>query len=178
MTTNLFTGKYIKLTAPREEDTSIMLEWMEDAEYLRNVDTEIAMPKSKEQLLEEGKIGHNEYSFRLRTISEEELIGFVSIHSIEWNNRTGTLAIGIGNKSHRNKGYGSDALQLILNYGFNELNLDRISLEVIEYNVGGVRAYEKAGFQHEGRKRSAVYRDGNRYDSILMAILRSEWKFN
>jgi RimJ/RimL family protein N-acetyltransferase len=53
--------------------------------------------------------------------------------------------------------------------------LNRVGLDVIEYNPGGIRAYEKAGFKHEGSQRSAVYRDGKFFDLINMGILRSEW---
>jgi RimJ/RimL family protein N-acetyltransferase len=172
----LFDGERVKLTATREEDVEIMMKWGEDAEYLRNVDTDMALPKTKEQWEEEGSSGSNSTYFRLRTIDEDELIGFAVIHSIEWNNRAGMLAIGIGQAVHRNKGYGSDALRLILRYAFHELNLDRVGLEVIEYNKGGIRAYEKVGFQLEGRKRSMVYRDGKRYDVLVMGVLRHEWE--
>lgn len=110
---NLFYGNSLKLSLPREEDVEIMLRWGEDSEYIRNVDTEIALPKTKEQLVSEGKTGLNEVYFRLRTIDKDRLIGFVAIHSIEWNNCTGLLSIGIGESSNRNKGYGSDALKLI-----------------------------------------------------------------
>ncbi|PLS18011.1 GNAT family N-acetyltransferase [Bacillus sp. M6-12] len=173
---NLFYGDRIKLSASREEDAAIMVKWGEDTEYLRNVDTEIAFPKNKEEFEAEGKAAPNVAYFRLRTIKDDQLIGFAAIHSIEWNNRAGLLAMGIGDSSNRNKGYGSEALRLILRYAFNELNLDRVGLEVIEYNKGGIRAYEKAGFQQEGRKRSVVYRDGKRYDIIVMGVLRPEWE--
>ncbi|MBS4174101.1 GNAT family protein [Bacillus sp. FJAT-49736] len=173
---NLFNGNRVKLTAVREEDAEVMIYWMEDAEYLRNVDTEYAYPKTKEQLVTDEKISANEVYFRIRTISDDTLIGFVSIHSMEWNNRTGILAVGIGDSKFRNKGYGTESIKLILQYAFNELNLDRIGLEVIEYNKGGIKAYQKVGFQPEGRKRSMVYRDGKRYDVIMMGILRDEWE--
>ena len=81
------------------------------------------------------------------------------------------LAIGIGDANNRNKGYSTDALQLILRYGFDELNLNRIGLDVIEYNHKGIRAYEKGLSQLEGRMRLAVYRDGNSYDLLVMGIL-------
>lgn len=65
---------------------------------------------------------------------------------------------------------------LILRYAFHELNLNRVGLDVIEYNERGIRAYQKAGFQLEGRVRQAVHRDGKIYDRINMGILRSEWE--
>ncbi|MEI4828443.1 GNAT family protein [Bacillus sp. FJAT-53711] len=173
---NLFHGKYVRLSAIKPEDAKVMEKWSEDAEYLRNVDTDIALPKTKEQFEAEGRQISNGAYFPLRTILDNELIGFVAIHKIEWNNRSGLLAIGIGEVKHRSKGYGTDALQLVLRFAFHELNLDRVGLDVIEYNTRAIRAYEKVGFLHEGRIRSAVYRDGKRYDRIIMGILRSEWE--
>ncbi|PLR89148.1 GNAT family N-acetyltransferase [Bacillus sp. T33-2] len=172
---NLFFGELVKLSAVREGDAEIMAKWSEDPEYLRNVDTDIALPPSMTQLETEGQ-GENEAYFRLRTIKDDELIGFVVIHRIEWNNRVGQLAIGIGDSKNQNKGYGTDALKLILRFAFHELNLDRVGLDVIEYNKRAIRAYEKVGFQQEGRVRSAVYRDGKRYDRAMMGILRTEWE--
>ncbi|MFD0590938.1 GNAT family N-acetyltransferase [Paenibacillus sp. GCM10027627] len=175
-TGNLFYGSSIKLTAPRAEDVKAMARWGEDSDYLRNVDTDIALPPSEKQLESEGAPNANEVYFRLRKISDDELIGFICIHSIEWNNGGGRLAIGIGEAGNRNKGYGTEALNLILRYAFHELNLHRVGLDVIEYNAKGIRAYEKAGFQVEGRIRESVWRDGKRVDRIVMGILRSEWE--
>ncbi|WP_423408134.1 GNAT family N-acetyltransferase [Heyndrickxia sp. MSNUG] len=176
MTTNLFRGQFLKLTAKRDGDAEIIAKWDEDPEYLRNVDTDIARPRPHQSFENEGNPSPNSFYFRLRTIEEDRLIGFVVIHSIEWNNRAGMLAIGIGDARDRNKGYGSDALKLILRYAFHELNLHRVGLDVIEYNAGAIRAYQKAGFQIEGRMRQAVHRDGKIHDRIMMGILGSEWE--
>ncbi|MGW8957200.1 GNAT family N-acetyltransferase [Paenibacillus sp. NPDC055715] len=172
---NLFYGDRIKLAAVREEDAETMFRWGEDAEYLRNVDTDLALPYTLKQMESEGSPSSNEVYFRLRTLADDVLIGFVAIHGIEWNNRIGQLAIGIGNTDYRGKGYGAEAVRLILRYAFYELNLNRVGLDVIEYNEQAIRTYEKAGFQLEGRVRSAVLRDGNSYDRIMMGMLYSEW---
>ncbi len=174
--TNLFKGKLLKLTTVRAEDAAIMASWEENSDYLRNLDTDIAYPHSILELEENKERSHNSAYFRLRTIENDTLIGFVVIHSIEWNNRVGSLAIGIGDTNYQNKGYGSEALQLILRYAFHELNLHRVGLDVIGYNSLAIRAYEKVGFIEEGRLRSAIYRDGRYSDRILMGILRSEWE--
>lgn len=175
LTPDFFQGKLVKLTGIREEDTDMILRWGEDADYLRNVDTDIALPFQRSRIEQEGAPNPNEVYFRLRTVADDELIGFVAIHSIEWNNGAGKLAIGLGEARNRSKGYGTDALHLILRYAFHELNLNRVGLNVIEYNPGAIRAYEKAGFRLEGREREAVRRDGRRYDLIIMGILYEEW---
>ncbi|MBM6619628.1 GNAT family N-acetyltransferase [Bacillus suaedaesalsae] len=173
---NFFHGTLVKLTAPKPGDVEMMAKWHEDAEYLRNVDTDIAKIKTINQLEEEESRNTGSFYFRVRTLENDELIGFVVIHSVEWNNRSGMLAIGIGDSTFRGKGYGTDTIKLILQYAFHELNLNRVGLDVIEYNEKGIRAYEKAGFKQEGKMREAVWRDGEHYDRVIMGILRSEWE--
>ncbi len=80
----------------------------------------------------------NSVSFMLRTVQDDRLIGFVAIHGIEWNNRMGLLAIGIGDVNDRGKGYGREAIHLILKYAFYELNL-HVGLDVISYNKAAMR---------------------------------------
>lgn len=175
---NLFVGRHLRLAAPLEADAEPCAAWSRDPNYLRNLDTDIARPMSPkdyaEQFLQPAPDGRS-FSFSLRTIPEDQLIGFVAIHSIEWNNQYGRIAIGIGDSNFRGRGLGREALELLLNYAFNELNLHRIGLDVIADNIRAVRTYESVGFRHEGALRQAVYRDGKRYDLLVMGILRDEW---
>jgi RimJ/RimL family protein N-acetyltransferase len=82
----------------------------------------------------------------------------------------------IGEKSYWNQGYGTEAMRLMINYGFHTLNLHRIWLRVFEQNKRGIRAYEKAGFVHEGKYRQAEYQHGKYQDVLLMSILNDEWQ--
>jgi RimJ/RimL family protein N-acetyltransferase len=176
---NLFRGELIRLVAPAEEDAPVLARWSEDADYLRALDSDYARPVSAHEFatrLAPDQSDPNKVEFHLRTLQEDRLIGFVALHSIEWNNGAAMLAIGIGESAYRGKGYGSDALRLILRYAFNELNLHRVGLDVISNNTRAIRAYEGAGFQHEGTMRDAVLRDGSRHDRVLMSILRHEWQ--
>ncbi len=114
------------------------------------------------------------YPFHIRTLADDRLIGFIGlgvdlIHSDAW------VGIGIGERDAWGKGYGTDAMQICLRYAFLELGLQRVSLGVFEYNPRAQRSYEKAGFQLEGRTRQDVLRDGKRFDSLWMGILREEW---
>ena len=178
MLNDLFKGKFIKLTAERDSDAEEMARWQENSDYLRKVDTDFALPKSSAALREydaSKRNGSKNFEFRLRTLDDDTLIGFVALHSIEWNNQACLLAIGVGNPDHRGKGYGTDALNLILRYAFYELNMNRVGLDVISYNLKAIKAYEKVGFKTEGSMRSAVLRDGKKYDRVIMGILRDEW---
>ena len=175
---NLFAGKLVRLVAPSKEDAAILARWSEDASYLRAMDTDYARPLSEQEFakrLDPDRRDPNWIEFHLRTMEGDKLIGFVALHTIEWNNATATLSIGIGEPAYRDKGYGSEALQLLLNYAFAELNLFRVGLDVIVNNDRAVHVYEKLGFRREGIMRSAVHREGRRYDVLHMGLLRDEW---
>jgi RimJ/RimL family protein N-acetyltransferase len=175
---SLFRGRLVRLTFPRSGDAAELVRWHENDDYARSMDTDYARPVShqtmSEHLTDPAKSG--EILFLVRTLSDDRLIGFVAISMIEWNNQSGMLSMGIGDERDRSQGYGSDALSLILNYAFNELNLFRVGLMVIGSNTRAIRLYEKMGFCHEGAQRLAVHRDGLRCDQIIMGILKDEWE--
>ena len=106
---------------------------------------------------------------------DERIIGGIGLDAIYWTHRDAFVGIGIGDKEDWGKGYGTDAMRILLRYAFTELNLRRVTLDVFEYNPRGIRSYEKAGFVIEGRVREAVMREGRRWDMVYMGILREEW---
>ena len=114
------------------------------------------------------------YPFSIRTLTDDKLIGFVGlglnlIHSEAW------VGIGIGEREYWGKGYGIEALKLVVQYAFMELGLQRVSLGLHEYNARALKSYEKAGFRLEGQTRQDVLREGRRNDTFWMGILRDEW---
>ena len=102
-------------------------------------------------------------------------IGTCSFHDIHWKDRLGEVGILIGEKEYWGQGYGTEAMRLLVRHGFNDLNLNRIFLQVFDNNPRAIRSYEKIGFVHEGRLRQDVYKNGSYHDVLIMAILRSEW---
>lgn len=175
---NLFAGRLVRLVAPSRNNAAILARWSEDASYLQALDTDYARPLSEQEFakkLDPDQRDPNWIEFHLRTVQEDRLIGFVALHTIEWNNATAMLSAGIGEPDYRGKGYGTEALCLLLNYAFSELNLFRVGLDVIATNDRAVHVYEKLGFQREGVMRSAVHRNGRRYDVLHMGLLREEW---
>ena len=104
------------------------------------------------------------------------MIGFARLYHIEWTHGTGSLQIGLGDRNDRGKGYGTEALHMLLRYAFDELNLYRLAASTAEYNTGAIRFFERAGFVVEVRRRQAIQRDGKRWDAVLLGLLRDEWK--
>lgn len=181
MSTGMFQGKLVRLSS---EDPQVMAEafsrWNQNSEYFRLLDSDPAHLWSVKKLKEwfEKELDSDfpeDLLFGIRTLAEDKLIGFIAFDGINWTDRDSYVAIGIGEPDFWSKGYGSDAMRLMLRYGFNELNLHRISLTVFEQNPRGIRSYEKCGFKHEGRIRDFLLRDGKRSDMLHMGILRSEW---
>jgi RimJ/RimL family protein N-acetyltransferase len=109
-------------------------------------------------------------------VSEEhwKLIGSCGFFNLDQRNRSSEFGIMIGDKSYWNKGYGTEAVRLLCQHGFNTLNLNRVYLRVLENNLRAIRAYEKAGFTHEGRQRQAEFREGKYIDMLVMSMLKAE----
>ncbi|CAG0978492.1 partial diamine N-acetyltransferase, partial [Anaerolineae bacterium] len=106
----------------------------------------------------------------------DRLIGFIRVFDIMWTHGSGRLQLGIGDPADRCHGYGREALNLVLRYAFDELNLHRLSANTFEYNAMALRFLERAGFTVEVRRRQAVNRDGRRWDAMVLGLLRIEWK--
>ncbi|MBD2432185.1 GNAT family N-acetyltransferase [Fischerella muscicola CCMEE 5323] len=87
-----------------------------------------------------------------------------------------SLGVAIGAREYWGKGYGTDALQIILGYAFRELNLYRVGSTTISYNIRSMKAHEKVGFRQQGIQRSFIKREGKRFDLIQYGILRPEWE--
>lgn len=178
---DLFRGELVRLTAEEPDIyTKAEIQWQRDTEFLRYMDGNPSMLSSEKKLKEwfekraESNLKPDTYSFSIRTLADDKLIGFLSLwvalsHNDAW------VGIGIGERELWSKGYGTDAMKLCLQYAFTELNLFRMTLALMDYNPRALRAYEKAGFRLEGRTRGDVQREGNRYDSLWMGILREEW---
>ena len=103
------------------------------------------------------------------------LIGNSKQWRLDLENGNAEFGISIGEKTEWNRGYGTDALNAICDFGFGALRLERIELNVFEDNARAIRSYEKAGFRHEGRLRRAQFGEGRHFDVLRMALLRDEW---
>lgn len=114
------------------------------------------------------------FHFTIHTLDGDRLIGDVSLQIVDWNHRDAYAGIALG-PEYWGRGYGTEAMNLALQYAFTELNLHRVTLNVFEYNPRSIRSYEKSGFTVEGRAREFLLRDGRRWDLIYMGILKSEW---
>ena len=168
-------GKRIYLSPRNVEDVEVFTEWMNDffiTDYIGRSYRTVTLQDEKEYL-EKANTGKD--TFAIIDIETNEMIGTIGLHSVDNVNRTATLGIFIGNKNYWSKGYGTEAIQLILDFGFNYLNLNNIELALMEFNQRALKCYQKCGFKEIGRRRKCNFINGKYYDSILMDILAEEF---
>ncbi len=180
MINDIFRGKLVRLSAENPETyAEHFSRWWHDSEYGRLLDLAPGMlfsPKRVKEWLEKEleKDPPEMWMFGIRALEDDKLIGFVDLNSATPHGDT-FVGIGIGEREYWGKGYGTEAMKLVLRFAFTELGLHRVSLDVFEYNPRGVKSYEKAGFRMEGRVREMILRDGQRSDVFFMGVLREDW---
>lgn len=181
MSRQLFRGSLVRLVAEEPETMSkAFTRWNLDSEYFRMLDSAPQLmwsEKKWKEWLEKDleKDPSRDLLFGMRTLEDDRLIGFMALFDESWQHGDVLVAIAIGERDCWSKGYGTDAMRVMLDYVFNELNYRRLSLIVFEHNPRGIRSYQKAGFVLEGRVCGAMLRDGRRWDWLYMGILREEW---
>ncbi len=180
MNTEKYCGKLVRLAViDIEKDTELMAHWNQNSEYQQLLDwgpSNLFSPKQIKEWME--KNYSNLYYFSIRTLDEDQVVGMVDLSGINWTAGDVWLGIGIGESAYWGKGYGTEAARLVLRFAFEELNMQRVSLNVFEYNERAIRSYQKIGFKEEGRMRQVLNRFDRRWDMIYMGILRSEWEEN
>ena len=172
---NKLVGKKCYLSPIDINDAGKYTEWLNDLEITNNLGplySRAINVENEKVFLENLSKDHN---YSIIDLETNELIGNCGFLEVDNLNQTGEVGIFIGNKSFWDKGYGTEALTLLLDYGFKALNLHNIQLKVFDYNKRGIRSYEKIGFKLIGIRRNALYRNRERHNIIFMDILANEF---
>ena len=175
---SILVGERVRLRGVREDDLPKLARWEMDPGRMATQSNWVIPPSeaaARERILKWSANQEDDTSFAIETLdTPAELVGNVGLWGARPKDRCATLGIGLG-REHIGRGYGTDAVRVIVSYGFREIGLHRIQLEVAPFNPAGIRAYEKAGFTEEGRLRESVLHDGRWYDQVLLSILDHEW---
>ncbi|MEW5938062.1 MAG: GNAT family protein [Chloroflexota bacterium] len=176
---DIFRGELVRLAAVNPEEVApLFARWNRDSLRGRLLDSEppiLFSDKAIRGWIEKDQEKKEYFGFAIRILADDRLVGEVGLGYARFNRHEAFVGIGLGEREDWNKGYGSEAMRLILRFAFLELGLNRVTLSVFDYNPRAKRAYEKAGFREEGRARGALHREGRRWDEIFMGVLRSEW---
>lgn len=168
------TGKKCYLSPMTEQDAEEYTRFLNDLEVSRGLTLSgfnVTVDGERQAIAQISK-GHD---YSIIDIKTEKLIGTVGLDNIDSLNDTAELGIFIGDKDYWNKGYGTEAIKLILDFGFRRLNLHNIMLHVYSFNERAIHCYEKIGFKKAGCLRQSTRRGGKYYDRYLMDILPQEF---
>jgi RimJ/RimL family protein N-acetyltransferase len=169
-------GERITLRAIEREDLDRYVAWFNEPEVLHHL--ALYLPINHDDEVEWYEAQRNDattQNFAIVLKQEYRHIGSIGLMRINHREQNAELGIAIGDKTQWGQGYGQEAIELLLKYSFEEMNLHRIFLLVNATNTRGIRCYEKCGFVKEGQLRDAVYHNGRFEDQLIMSVLRSEY---
>lgn len=176
----MLVGNQVRLRAIEREDIPRFLRWMNDREVTQFLlihsplsyameekwfERQAAMPPEEGQVMAIEVLKGDEWVH----------IGNTGLHNVDHIARSAEFGIVIGEQEFWNRGFGSEATRLMLQHGFDDLNLNRIYLHVYANNPRAIRTYEKCGFIREGLLRQGIYKNGVYLDLVVMSVLQSEW---
>jgi len=181
--TPLFEAQDIRLgPIDYDRDPEVESRWTHDSEFMRMMELKPVRPlaplmvkKQYEKLEKEIDQHRNMFYFTIRAREDDRLLGKAIFEWVDWANGNSYLTLGIGQGQDRGKGFGTQALDLLLRFAFAELSLFRVTIVIPEYNTAALALVRKFGFLEEVRRRRAILRDGREYDLLAFGLLRSEW---
>jgi RimJ/RimL family protein N-acetyltransferase len=171
-------GERVYLRAQERSDVPLFVAWFNDSETTSYLSMRAPMSLPMEEawftrMVEQQ--GKGAYHFTICRLDDDQPIGTIGLFDIDTVNGGAGIGISIGEKSLWGLGFGTEAMFALLDFGFGQLRLERMWLEVYEFNARARRSYEKCGFVLEGTERHAIFKRGQYYDVDLMSILRDEW---
>jgi len=171
------TGAKCYLSPVSGDDAERCTEWLNDFEVAANLNilTQIISLESEKKWLESVQL-KQDYVFAIILREQEKMIGTTGLTKINYIDRCAEFGIFIGDKNHWNRGIGTEAAQLTLDFAFNVLNLKNVMLKVFSYNKRAIKSYEKAGFKLIGSRRCAKIIAGEYYDDVYMDVLADEFE--
>lgn len=166
-------SKRVYLSPMNVEDAEIYVKWFNDFNITDGLGVSCSISSfesEKEWILNNS----NKYHFAIVDLEKDELIGNCGIQGIDQLRQCAEVGLFIGDEKNRNKGFGKEVLNLLLDYGFDYLNLNNVMLKVFSFNERAISCYKKVGFKEIGRRRQCYYLKGKFYDEVYMDILREE----
>jgi RimJ/RimL family protein N-acetyltransferase len=167
-------GELVRLRALERGDLPTVVGWINDPQVTEYLMFEPPMSLEDEEVWYSHMLKGRNKVYAIET-KEGRLIGDIGLVGLDWKNRRTDIGIMIGEKDAWSRGYGSDAITVLLKYLFEELNLVRVGLMVDVGHEHAQRCYQRCGFISEGVIRRHRFKNGCHIDSILMSMIREDW---
>jgi RimJ/RimL family protein N-acetyltransferase len=169
----MYQGELVRLRAFERGDVETHWAFMNDYDTVRGMSSGILYPTSREDesryLDQQTSYTRGEYQFAIETL-DGKLIGRCGYTRVDWKNRLAEIGIMIGEAEYRGRGYGTDALRLLVRIAFEEMNLHKLKLSVFDFNKQAIHCYEKCGFEREGLFKSELWREGAYHDVVTLGL--------
>lgn len=169
---------YLSPKGTTDEELEKFTEWMNDFQVTDYTGRsgQITTIVSEKEWLENSAKNKENRSSNIIELKDNKLIGTIGLEHFNWIARSAVLGIFIGDKEFRNNGYGTEAIKLLLEYGFKYLNLHSIRLDLLSINERAHKCYLKCGFKDTGCSREQIFLNGKYYDKLHMDMLENEFK--
>ncbi|HYI11040.1 MAG TPA: GNAT family protein [Thermoanaerobaculia bacterium] len=170
----MIAGEHVILRAFEREDAERCYRWMNDPNIVRALKSRypIAFQNELEWLERAMHPSVNERHFAIERKDDRTHIGNASLHDIDWVSRTSAFGLFIGEPTAWNRGFGSDAIRTLVRFAFDEMNLQKLRINIFDYNDRAKHVLDAQGFVQEGRLRREFYRDGAFHDIVIHSIFR------
>ncbi len=174
----MYKGNLVCLRAYEQDDVMYAHTFVNDYSTMKGVMSGILYPSSfeDEMMFKNNQTSYTSgaYQFAIETLEEKLFIGRCGFTRVDFKNRVGELGIVIGLNNFRGKGYGTDAVKTLIQFGFDELNLRKIKASVFDFNTPAIQSYQKCGMEIEGTLKQELYREGAYHDVVLLSIIRKD----
>lgn len=173
----MYIGEKVRFRAYGKEDTKLAHEYINDEDVKKNLIVGIPYPVTlheEEKWIESQSAFKTEYSFAIEILESGEYIGGCGVNKVDWKNSVAEIGIFVA-KKFWGKGYGTDAMKLLVKFVFEQININKVKLNVYSFNKRAIKCYEKSGFKLEGVLRREMFRDGKYHDIHVMGILKDEY---
>ena len=176
----MLTGNNVAIRPVRRSDVQYFAKWFSDQEAMQYLQEYLPTTEMAEEKIIEDTgttYARTDVLMVIEVIEGESKkpVGTIALHGINPKDRCANFGIAIGEKDYWSKGYGTAATRLMLDYGFKQLNLHRVSSGVFSFNERSLRMHRKVGFIEEGRQRETDFKNGRYYDRIRFGILEKDW---
>jgi RimJ/RimL family protein N-acetyltransferase len=170
-------GSRIRLRPFREDDHDALWAMVDDAEGNHLTGTHARFTREQiERWYASRNEQHDRLDLAIARVEDDRCVGEVVLHELDADNRACGLRISLTGPEVFGRGYGTEALELVLGHAFETVGLHRIGLEVYSFNDRAIHVYRRCGFVDEGIRRDALYWDGAYHDAVLMSMLAPEWR--
>lgn len=174
----MYTGKLVKLRAYKKEDLALAQEYVNSAEirqYMENNIPFLYTIDNEEKWYESISPQNELYNFAIEVLETGEYIGGCGINGLDYKNSVASVGIFIGNPDYLSRGYGTDALKILVKFIFEEMNINKVRLHVYDFNARAQKCYEKVGFKKEAVLKEELFRHGKYHDVIQMSIFKRDY---